>query len=198
MSLRPFPSWLRHPLSGGTHCMWCPPPSSPFNPYSLKYQVITSPCGLIEYLYGPVQGRHHDSWMVVASNLDNQLSEICNPGPGEGRGNFYIYGDPAYKPSPYLLRGNRRQTRLSPEALDVQVRMNRMRVSVEWGFKEVTELFPALSYRRGQRLLLSPLALQYKVAVILMIAITCFRGGNQTSAFFKCRPPSIEEWLRRG
>lgn len=174
----------------------CLPPALP--PGSLKYQAVTSPCGLIEFLWGPVQGRHHDSWMVLHSDLDVKLAEFCTPLPEEGRGNFYLYGDPAYRPSPFLLRGSRRHTRLSPEDLDIQVRMNAVRVSVEWGFKEVTQCFPAINYRTGQRLLLSPVGLQYKVAVILTNAITCFRGGNQTSKFFLCPPPSIEEWIRGG
>lgn len=162
---------------------------------SEKYQSVTLPNGIMADFSGPFHGRHHDSWMYTHSGLEERLAGFCRT--PEGESNYYIFGDPAYSPSPFMLRGAKKRTKLSPELHDFHVRMSRVRVTVEWGFKEVSMLFPALRFSGAQRIYLSALGRQYRVAVILTNAITCFYGSNETSIFFGLTPPSIEHFLRK-
>jgi len=61
--------------------------------HSLKFQSVVTPNGLIANLYGPVEGRRHDSGMLADSNLLTQLGIFALNTNGD---NLCIYGDPAY------------------------------------------------------------------------------------------------------
>lgn len=161
---------------------------------SEKYQAVTLPNGLIADLSGPYHGRHHDSWLYKHSGVHDRLAEFCTDAGGPS--NYYIFGDPAYKATPFMMRGAKKRTRLLPELHDFHVRMSGVRVTVEWGFKEVSQLFPALRFSSAQRVYLSALGRQYRVAVILTNAITCFYGSNETSIFFDLAPPAIDDFLK--
>jgi hypothetical protein len=45
--------------------------------------------------------------------------------------------------------------------------MSKVRIVVEWVFKEVTTLFPRLDWVPSQKLLVSPVGLEYPVTVLL-------------------------------
>ena len=61
--------------------------------HSFKFQSVTAPNGLIENLYGPVEGKRHDSGMLADSGLLATLQQHSF----ETNGNpLCIYGDPAY------------------------------------------------------------------------------------------------------
>ena len=54
--------------------------------------------------------------------------------------------------------------------------MSKMRIVVEWCFKEVPQLFTALDFTRTQRILVSPIGLQYFVAVLLYNTHVCLHN----------------------
>ena len=61
--------------------------------HALKFQSVVIPNGLICNLYGPVEGRRHDSGMLAESRLLDQLQlHAYTP----NREPLCIYGDPAY------------------------------------------------------------------------------------------------------
>ena len=60
---------------------------------SIKFQSVVAPNGLIANLYGPVEGKRHDSGMLADSNLLNSLRQHTIESNGNS---LCIYGDPAY------------------------------------------------------------------------------------------------------
>ena len=48
----------------------------------IKFQSVTSPTGLIVNLYGPVEGRRHDSALLQMSNLLNDLNTYSHDPAG--------------------------------------------------------------------------------------------------------------------
>ena len=74
--------------------------------HGIKFQSVIAPNGLIADLFGPVEGRRHDSGMLAISNLLPRLqahSHRVNGGP------LCIYGDPTYPLRVHLqapFRGN--------------------------------------------------------------------------------------------
>lgn len=62
-------------------------------------QLVVAPNGLIAHLYGPVEGRQHDAYMLSASGLQSKLARITR----QDGFPYVIYGDPAYGVSRTIL-----------------------------------------------------------------------------------------------
>ena len=72
--------------------------------------------------------------------------------------------------------------------------MSRVRVEVEHALGWIPKTFPRLDYKRLQRVLLSSLGKEFKVAVLLVNAVSCIHG-NQTSQRIGLDPPSLQEYF---
>ncbi|CAB1106440.1 unnamed protein product [Ectocarpus sp. CCAP 1310/34] len=86
--------------------------------HALKYQAVDSPDGIIRQLWGPTLGQQ---------SFNDELGEPC-----------YVYGDPAYQASPWLMAPFRGVKTALEEAFNAK--MSAVRVSVEWGFWRVVAL----------------------------------------------------------
>ena len=67
--------------------------------HAVKFQSIAAPNGLIANLYGPVEGKRHDSAMLAMSGILNQMQQYSVNLEGEI---LCVYGDPAYPLRPHL------------------------------------------------------------------------------------------------
>ena len=65
----------------------------------LIMQSVETPNGLIAHMFGPVEGRRHDAFMLGMSDLLGKLRKFNLPN-GEP---YVIYGDPAYGLSRNIL-----------------------------------------------------------------------------------------------
>ena len=65
----------------------------------MKFQSVVSPNGLVANLYGPVEGKRHDSGMLAMSDLLDALKRYSVSPYGH---TLSIYGDPAYPLRPCL------------------------------------------------------------------------------------------------
>jgi len=160
--------------------------------HMLKFQTVTTPDGLIFHLFGPVEGRRHDVTMYREAGMDN----ILQGGLSIGGVQYCIYGDKAYLIRPWMQVAF--PTRLEGEADDEEEAQNtdmaRVRVSVEWGYKEVKQTFTSLDFKRKLKVREGPVALVYRCAALLWNVRTCLYG-NQTATFFRCDPPDLERYL---
>jgi hypothetical protein len=70
--------------------------------HAIKFQSLAVPNGLVANLYGPVEGKKHDSSMLAESGLYNKLEELhILP-----NGRPCIYGDSSYPNHPQLYTGS--------------------------------------------------------------------------------------------
>lgn len=67
--------------------------------HAIKFQSVAVPNGLVANMYGPVEGKRHDRYMLNQSDLYNQLVQYSVDSNGNV---FCIYGDPAYPRRPQL------------------------------------------------------------------------------------------------
>lgn len=80
--------------------------------------------------------------------------------------------------------------------------MSKVRIIVECCFKEVLQLFTAFDFPRTEKVLLSPIGLQYPVVVLLHNAHVCLYR-LQIPQFFSnlqedinlLEPPTLEEYF---
>ena len=67
--------------------------------YFFYLQSVETPNGLIAHMFGPIEGRRHDAFMLAVSGLQEKLVHITKPN-GEP---YVLYGDPAYGSSQTVL-----------------------------------------------------------------------------------------------
>ena len=140
-------------------------------------------------MFGPIEGRRHDAFMLGVSGLADKLQRFQTP-TGEP---YVIYGDPAYGLARNILSPFR-GVRLTNDEQFFNTQMSKVRVSVEWGFGKICQNFAYLDFKKNLRVLLQPVGKYYLVASILVNCHTCLYG-SQTSTFFNLEPPSLETYL---
>ncbi|CAB1110587.1 unnamed protein product [Ectocarpus sp. CCAP 1310/34] len=159
----------------------------------MKFQGVITPDGLFVDLWGPVAGTRHDSFILAQSGLMEKLSMLNSP-----TGHPYcLYGDPAYGLSNHLVCPFSASSvgPLTPEMADFNKRMSHCRVTVEWGFKEITGKWAFVNMKPQQKFLFNPVAKQYRVATLLSNWHSCMNGGNEISQCFGVVPPTFEEYV---
>ena len=144
---------------------------------------------MIANLFGPVEGRRHDAFILGISGLLPQLGRITKP-DGEP---YVVYGDPAYGMSAHIISPFK-GAHLTQLQQQFNHKMSEVRVSVEWGFGKIIQYFTYLDFRKNLKVLLQPVAKYYAVGAHLTNCHTCLYG-SVTSSFFDLEPPKLEEYL---
>ncbi|CAB4033906.1 Hypothetical predicted protein [Paramuricea clavata] len=158
--------------------------------HAIKFQSLAVPNGLVANLFGPVEGKRHDSAMLAQSDLYNKLQQL-DPLPNENP--VCIYGDPAYPHRPQLqcpFKG----ARITPEQQEWNKAMSSVRVSVEWIFGDIVNYFKFIDFKKPLKIQLSAVGKMYICCTLLHNARCCFYGSI-TSQFFELEPPSINEYF---
>lgn len=155
--------------------------------HCFKYQSVVTPDGIISHLFGPIAGRHHDMHVLGQS----QLLKILAEAPFK---DFLLYGDPGYTCADGLTCPCKGSD-IDPVEQLFNSRMSSVRISVEWGFGRVTNLWAFLNYAPQQRALQSPIASYYKVAILLTNVRTILDEGNIISTKFNLSPPTLQSYL---
>ena len=99
---------------------------------------------MIANLFGPVEGRHHDDFILGISGLLPQLGRITKP-DGEP---YVVYGDPAYGVSAHIISPFK-EAHLTQLQHQFNHKMSEARVSVEWGFGKIIQYFAYLDFRKN-------------------------------------------------
>ena len=159
------------------------------NFYVLILQSITTPNGLIAHLFGPVEGRRHDAFILRESQVLDKLRPMVHPNGDP----YVIYGDPAYGLSHNVISPFGRGQLTQPQ-IEFNKSMSAVRIAVEWNFGKVTQLFAFLDFKKNLKILLQPVGKYYFVGVLLANCHTCLYG-SQTSSYFNVHPPSLEMYL---
>nr|GAT43323.1 predicted protein [Mycena chlorophos] len=166
--------------------------------HALKYQAVKLPNGLIGHLYGPMEGRRNDNALLASSRLLERCQEHATrpnttANTPAAAHYFQLFGDPAYGLSPLLISPYAGVERTGEET-EWNEAMAAMRIEVEHGFGGVTAKWPFLNSWWTHRIFSSPIGHHYRIGVLLTNALNCLRP-NQTSQFFKCSPPELEEYF---
>jgi len=174
---RPGGGWQRYMYSGHK------------GDYVMKFQSVVTPDGLLFHLYGPGEGRRHDRTMYNVSGMDNILSESLVIDGVQ----YSIYGEKSYTLRLWMQVAYTGE--LTVEQEEYNAAMNALRIVMEWGYKELKQVFASLDYKRKLKLRERLCGLVYQTGVLLW-NVRCCLYGSQTSQYFKCNPPSLEQYLQ--
>ncbi|CAH3180049.1 unnamed protein product, partial [Porites lobata] len=138
--------------------------------HGLKYHSVALPNGMIANMFGPVEGRKHDSAMLADSGL---LQDLEQHAFSTTREPMALYGDPAY-PLRVYLQVPYRGVGITPQMELYNKAMSSVRMSVEW---DVLNYFKFLDFKKNLKISLSADGKMYIVAAILRNALTCMYGN---------------------
>jgi hypothetical protein len=162
--------------------------------HSLKYQAINTPDGIIRHLAGPYPGSRHDQFMLSHSRILDWVSGF--PRQAGTDCPHVIYADAGYCTVPGLLMVPFHDDAINALHAGYNMAMSSARISVEWAFGGILRHWASLRYVPGQKLLgNSRIGQMYFVAALLTNLLNCVRP-NQTSQYFACTPPSLQEYLQ--
>jgi hypothetical protein len=105
---------------------------------------------------------------------------------------YYLHGDTAYCLRPYLQIGYR-GSNLTLKQVQFNVEMSKVRIEVQWAFRDVKMYFTHVEVPRKLKLRITPAGLWYVCAVMLWNFRVCLYG-SQASQHFDCDSVSIEEY----
>ena len=149
-----------------------------------------------------MHGSRHDTHVLNCSRILQVLHDVCRGGPLEspdaagGLGKDYVlFGDSAYPISAFLWRMYKGVTTGMQDAFNAD--MSPARVSVEWGFGKIANLWPYLDYSKKMKILLSPVGLYLGVGNVLTNMHTCLYGSIVSSAF-GMETPDLNAYMAGG
>ena len=94
-------------------------------------------------MYGPIEGRRHDAFMLAVSGVCEKLQQL-----EDINGDVYVvYGDPAYGLNRNILAPFRGAA-LTEDEKRFNKAMSKVRVSVEWGFGKICQYFSFLDLKK--------------------------------------------------
>jgi hypothetical protein len=155
----------------------------------LKWQCITAPDGLFLHVFGPFEGRRHDMHLYTESGLDGVLSDALLI---EGA-QHYLFGDSGYAIRPHLITPYEGSV-LTHQEQCFNKRMSKVRVSVEWAFRDIKRYFSHVAFPRKMVLSRTPAGAWY-LASCMLWNFKCCIDGSPTARFFDCDPPTLTQYL---
>ena len=157
--------------------------------HALKYQAVTPPDGMILHAYGPVEGRRHDWFMFPCSGLESNFGSILHIREKQ----YVLFGDSGYNWR-HFMEFTFQGSNLNVNQSAFNFSMSKVRVTVEWIFKEVKLYFPVCDTKRKMKLGESPVGLLY-LGTMLMCNLHNSCYPNQISRYFGVTPPSLQEYV---
>jgi hypothetical protein len=136
-----------------------------------------------------MEGRRHDMTLYRASQIDGVLQHSLLINEIQ----YYLYGDAAYCLRPYLQTGYHGST-LNMEQIQFNMSMSRLRIAVEWAFRDIKTYFTHIDLPRKLKLGITPVGLWYICSAVLWNFRVSFYG-SQAAQYFDCHPLSIEDFL---
>ena len=163
--------------------------------HCLKFQTVTAACGLIIHLFGPINGRRHDGYLLRKSNLMAHVERLTDLAGLH----YIVFGDSAYPTNEFMCHMNK-GSGLSDPQIAFNNTMSKYRVTVEWGYRDIIEQFAFVDFEKNLKLFLQPISSYFKVAALLTNCRTCMPTSNhtnRTACHFNCLPPmDLRTYLR--
>ncbi|CAN0321355.1 unnamed protein product, partial [Pylaiella littoralis] len=156
--------------------------------HGLAWQSVVFPHGMMA-IWGPEVGRRHDALLLARSGLNGRLTNLQAENPVQ----YKLFGDAAYPIISHVDRGFR-GANLTDAQRTYNRQLSKVRVSVEWQFGKVVQMFPFVDFSKNLKLRLQPIAKYYAIAVLLTNAHTCLFGST-TGFYFDMQAPSLEAYF---
>ena len=166
--------------------------------HALKYQIVSTPDGMIQHIDGPWPGRRHDGHMLTSAPLSTGTAVLHTwlmSHPKTVHGTVHvIYADAGYTTqacieTPWPDADFNLEHAAYNEALAAS------RIAVEWEFGHILELWASHHMRPQQKVLSNQKIGQvYCVCAFLSNVFNCMHP-NKTANYFGVKPPTIGAYI---
>ena len=159
--------------------------------HGIQFQGFVAPNGLFIEMSGPYAAVTNDQSMFHRSQLYDRLCQVIV------WLNKYVYafGDCGYQGLHVLLVPHSPKPTMTLRQKRFNRKMSRLRVSIEWSFGKITQLFAFCDYKKNMKLHKQPVGSYWLIATLLTNCHSCLYG-NQTEDFFDMPPPSLEYYMK--
>jgi len=148
--------------------------------HCFKALVVTTASGIM-MCFGPFDGCTHDSQAADIVGLDDLLIQHFSFADGA---QFNIFLDPGYRLGQAMVTPFRRRREMTAAELDWNRQMCSGRIAVEWSIGKVKNLWKMISNKKSLKVLMSPVATYFFVAVHLTNIHSIFYG-SQVGKYYK-------------
>jgi hypothetical protein len=148
---------------------------------------------MVIHAWGPGAGRHQDRWRLRESAINEKMRDAQ---VGEAV-QYVMFGDNIFIPKSHLhVRHPGENYALNNREIEENDARPRVRVSIEWNYKDTSSLFRYVNYVENSKVCSggSNVALAYFSAMFLNNCHVCLYHC-ETSAYFEIEPPSLESFL---
>jgi hypothetical protein len=156
--------------------------------HCLGFQGVSTPDGIIVQISPGMPGSYNDQFLLHASALNDIMSL-------QPFSNYFVYADAGYTTKDHVIAPFARHDGVTAGELAFNAQMSSARVTIEWLFGRVVQLWRFLQHDDDLMVLKSSLSTYYRVAVLLTNVRTCLDGRNQVADYFSVEPPTLEDYL---
>jgi hypothetical protein len=150
--------------------------------HGLKWQTTDLPNGMNFDVFGPATVRHNDNWTLFYSDFVERFRDAQMRILGQTR--YKCFGDSAYSDTDVIVTA-------------ISKGMAAVREPIEWDYKDLKSVWKICHAYKELKLRQQPIGKMTFLCLLLRNA-HCALNGNQTSAYFNCPPPTLEEWVSQG
>jgi hypothetical protein len=166
--------------------------------HALKYQILSTPDGIIRHIDGPWPGRRHDQHMVTSAPCTTGLPVLQNWLLAHDLTpygtHYFIYADGGYSDAPCI------ETPWPDGAYNMEHEaynqaMAASRIAVEWEFGHILFYWAAHHFKPQQKVLTNQgIGQIYIVSAFLTNVYNCLHP-SKTSKYFSVAPPSAAAYI---
>lgn len=153
--------------------------------------AVTGPDGIIYDWYDIPVGKYNDKHFLADSGINNLMESL----QADHIIKYWIYSDRGFDNSSCVRSAAHGPAYVSPAQKVDNHKMSRERITEEWCFAKVKNLFPFTTRPNLLKLQLVDVAAYIRVAVFLTNCHTCI-NQSETGLYFNCLAPSLHEYLQ--
>lgn len=157
--------------------------------HALKYHVLVTPDGIISHMSNAEPGNTHDFRIYENSGLREILDVHAFD---ENNEPLAIFGDAAYHIERHVMTGYPESNEMTVFQSRFNKAMAQQRVAAEMALGKVVQLFSSFNFADNLRVRSTPVAVYFKVAVLLTNLHTCYNGSTVCSHFDMSAPRALE------
>lgn len=159
--------------------------------HAFKFQTVDLPNGMIADMTKAFSGRRSDLRTLRLSNINTRLRELQIGNDVQ----YKVYGDSIFPVLSHLRRKHKNHPNTAQQSAQ-NAAMKKGRVTVEWDYGRIIELWGYVDWRRNCKVLGKGANISKVYCVCALLTnMHCCLYGSETSNYFNCEPPSLHSYM---